>query len=217
MAKPISPDCGRTVVVEVVEAAEREVAQLVPLVHHRLERLVQQMPRAPLRKAVLPERLLQEHPLPERRALELVVVVDNEAVALPCHRHRGRPPHHLQTQARNQGGLPYQAWAKELVDKQRITARTTPMRIVCRWVSCNSTLIPNLGRSFKPPLPCSSSMKQTAAFVRYSWMAEVPGKGTEPWWYGYSVGLGRRALVVETPDLSTTYGSMSGQPVNERG
>jgi len=120
-----------------------------------------------------------------------------------------------------QGGLPYQAWAKELVDKRKANnskdnpdAHCLPMGFMQFHTHPEPRKIVQTPTSMLIIYEANSGLRQIFMDGR-----KLPGKDAEPWWYGYSVGhWDGDALVVETTGfIDDIWLDVQGSPLTSEG
>ena len=120
-----------------------------------------------------------------------------------------------------QGGLPYQPWAKELVDKRKANnskdnpdAHCLPMGFMQFHTHPEPRKIVQTPTSMLIIYEANSGLRQIFMDGR-----KLPGKDAEPWWYGYSVGHWEGdALVVETTGfIDDIWLDVQGSPLTSEG
>ncbi len=120
-----------------------------------------------------------------------------------------------------QGGLPYQPWAKELVDKRKANnskdnpdAHCLPMGFMQFHTHPEPRKIVQTPTSMLIIYEANSGLRQIFMDGR-----KLPGKDAEPWWYGYSVGhWDGDALVVETTGfIDDIWLDVQGSPLTSEG
>jgi len=120
-----------------------------------------------------------------------------------------------------QGGLPYQAWAKELVDKRKANnskdnpdAHCLPMGFMQFHTHPEPRKIVQTPTSMLIIYEANSGLRQIFMDGR-----KLPGKDAEPWWYGYSIGhWDGDALVVETTGfIDDIWLDVQGSPLTSEG
>jgi hypothetical protein len=120
-----------------------------------------------------------------------------------------------------QGGLPYQPWAKELVDKRKANnskdnpdAHCLPMGFMQFHTHPEPRKIIQTPTAMLIVYEANSGLRQIFMDGR-----KLPGKDAEPWWYGYSVGHWEGdALVVETTGfIDDIWLDVQGSPLTSEG
>ena len=120
-----------------------------------------------------------------------------------------------------QGGLPYQPWAKELVDKRKANnskdnpdAHCLPMGFMQFHTHPEPRKIVQTPTSMLIIYEANSGLRQIFMDGR-----KLPSKDAEPWWYGYSVGhWDGDALVVETTGfIDDIWLDVQGSPLTSEG
>lgn len=120
-----------------------------------------------------------------------------------------------------QGGLPYQPWAKALVDKRKADnskdnpdAHCLPMGFMQFHTHPEPRKIVQTPTSLLIIYEANSGLRQIFMDGR-----KLPGKDAEPWWYGYSVGhWDGDALVIETTGfIDDIWLDVQGSPLTSEG
>jgi hypothetical protein len=120
-----------------------------------------------------------------------------------------------------QGGLPYQPWAKELVDKRKANnskdnpdAHCLPMGFMQFHTHPEPRKIIQTPTAMLIVYEANSGLRQIFMDGR-----KLPSKDAEPWWYGYSVGHWEGdALVVETTGfIDDIWLDVQGSPLTSEG